>query len=199
MKRKIAVLLICILGIVCLTACFPSHDKAKELLGTNDLPKQPVEADWFFNKNSLELCVGNAGYVFVGQATDYIRTEHDDGTPYTFYKLKVLENLKGNLRTDVDIVFRKEGGITKSGRRFWIYEGDALPKIGNYYVFILRSMDGIGLFAGGPNTNLPLKLPDGDYHDEANYKKTLLAIENQEVPPGSKPNSVSEYDVDYQA
>ena len=122
-----------------------------------------VIVDWIYNPNDLKQVTGFADYVFVAEVTEVVGTGYSgvemynafrfESYPFTRYKLRVLENLKGQLRTDEDITLTKHDGVNFFGKSVSFLEGDRLPDVGECYLFIcMADSDGeliIGQFSGG--------------------------------------------------
>ncbi|WMM89232.1 hypothetical protein Q7C09_11455, partial [Heyndrickxia coagulans] len=71
--------------------------------------------------------------------TTQIETEEgtkEISTPYTNYKITVLENIKGELETDKPIPVQKAGGISEDGSSIVTFDDDNLPEVGQSYVFL---------------------------------------------------------------
>ncbi|MEC5269507.1 hypothetical protein ABER60_07815 [Heyndrickxia coagulans] len=96
-----------------------------------------------------EETVGDADYVFLARVDEKTGTEYknttqietEDGTkeistPYTNYKVTVLENMKGELETDTSIPVQKAGGISEDGSSIVTFDEDNLPAAGQSYVFL---------------------------------------------------------------
>lgn len=110
--------------------------------------------------------VGDADYVFIGRVDEDVDTiyknpvtiETRDGTkevstPYTNYKVTVLQNIKGDLVTDTSIPIQKAGGINEDGSSVVLYEDDELPEEGKSYVFLAYAQEDESLLVSGPNSN----------------------------------------------
>ena len=102
--------------------------------------------DWAFDVSDKRKVVGFHDYVFVGEVkkvvgTGYTDVDFSDGMrmfsqPYTRYEIRVLENLKGELVTDRDILLTKHDGVYFFGKRVSMMEGDSLPDECECYIFI---------------------------------------------------------------
>ena len=102
--------------------------------------------DWAFDVSDKRKVVGFHDYVFVGEVkkvvgTGYSDVDFSDGLkmfsqPYTQYEVRVIENLKGELKTDRDIPLTKHDGAYLFGKRVSMMEGDNLPDVGECYIFI---------------------------------------------------------------
>jgi len=102
-----------------------SYGYAKTSAKNNEnLPITKICASYAINVNNLEELIGDADYVFVGEVlkndgVEYkkpvvVETElgsKEYKSPYTNYSLKVVENIKGNLVSNIEI--SKVGGTKK--------------------------------------------------------------------------------------
>ena len=128
-SKKIVVITVCI--VTALVAVFAlsklSFAIFKDKLESNIFPlKDPISVvnaeyernfgvivDWIYNPNDLKQLAGAADYVFVAEVTEVVGTGYTgvemydgfrfDSHPFTRYKIRVIENLKGKLKTDEDI------------------------------------------------------------------------------------------------
>lgn len=102
--------------------------------------------EWIFDIGDENKVVGFHDYVFVGEVkkvvgTGYSDVDFSDGLkmfsqPYTQYEVRVIENLKGELKTDRDIPLTKHDGAYLFGKRVSMMKGDNLPDVGECYIFI---------------------------------------------------------------
>ena len=105
-----------------------------------------VCVEWIFDINDKNKVVGFHDYVFVGEVksvvgTGYTQVDFSDGLrmfsqPYTQYEIRVIENLKGELKTDEDIPLKKHDGAYPFSKTVSMMEGDNLPDVGECYIFI---------------------------------------------------------------
>jgi hypothetical protein len=105
-----------------------------------------VIVDWIYDPNDKKQLAGFADYVFVAEVTEVVGTGYSgvemydgfrfDSHPFTQYKIRVLENLKGNLKTDEDITLTKHDGVYYFGEKVSFLEGDMLPDAGECYIFL---------------------------------------------------------------
>ena len=142
----------------------PTEDRSGK--NTDDLPVIPIQTVWVFSPDNYQEMVGGHAYVFVGvvrsnDGTTAITKHIDKNDPtsgsysdiYTNYTIEVIENIKGSLMPEVEVV--KRGGVSPSGDYIELYEGDSLPEVGEKYIFI-AGVDSHGqLYLGMPNTNIP--------------------------------------------
>ena len=107
-----------------------------------------VIVDWIYNPNDKKQLAGAADYVFTAQVTEVVGTGYSgvemydgfrfDSNPYTKYRIRVLENIKGKLKTDEDILLTKHDGVYFFGKKVSMLESDMLPDEGECYVFLCR-------------------------------------------------------------
>lgn len=112
-----------------------------------------VCVDWAFDVKDKNKVAGSSDYVFVGEVkrvvgTGYTDVRYYDGfdideNPFTLYEIRVLENIKGELTTNMDIPLTKHDGVYYFGKRLSALEGDNLPDEGECYIFLCHT-DGDG-------------------------------------------------------
>ena len=126
---------------------FPLKDPVSVI---NSEYKRPVVCvDWVFDVNDKRKVAGFADYVFVAEVKKIVGTGYSDVRfydgfdfdehPFTRYEIRVLENLKGNLRTDEDIPLTKHDGVHFFGKSVSLLEGDRLPDEGECYIFLCNA------------------------------------------------------------
>lgn len=177
-SKKIIVVTLCIVAslIVVFALGRLSFGIFKDKLESNIFPlKDPISVinteyerndgiivDWVYNPNDLKQLTGFADYVFVAEVTEVIGTGYTgvemysafryDSYPFTRYKIRVLENIKGELITNKDIPLTKHDGVYFFGEKVSLYQEDMLPDVGECYIFLCNcDEDGelnIGSFAG---------------------------------------------------
>lgn len=216
MKQKVIVFSIiaiitgCVVGIY-----FFSHKESDKGLSENEILELPIyetHGTYEYNPYKLEESVGINNYVFVGEVIDYQSTEYQDygtledengneykvGTPYSNYTVRVIENIKGELVTDKDIMVKKFGGVTEDKESVILCEDDELPVSGNIYVFLTFVQPDGSLLIAGPKSNVRLDGIDNmeDIRSDETVQKYVRAFDNQ-VLPNYTVNDISIYDVDY--
>lgn len=177
-SKKTVIITLCVVGV--LSAAFVLGNLSfrifKNKLENNIFPlKDPISVinseyernygviiDWIYNPNDLRQLAGAADYVFVARVTEVLGTGYTevemydgfrfDSHPFTQYKIRVLKNLKGELKTDEDIPLTKHDGVYYLGKKVSFLEGDSLPDVGECYIFLcLSDEDGeltVSQFAG---------------------------------------------------
>jgi len=195
-----------IIGTLCMTVAIlgvASYGYAKTSAKNNEnLPITKICASYAINVNNLEELIGDADYVFVGEAlkndgVEYkkpvvVETElgsKEYKSPYTNYSLKVVENIKGNLVSNIEI--SKVGGTSSDKKTIFVYEGDVLPVEGKTYIFSAYGQPDGTLLVSGANSNQELNLQT-KISRESLYSKYKEALENQIVRDRERFESIYE-------
>ncbi|MEZ0119680.1 UNVERIFIED_ORG: hypothetical protein ABRZ91_003637 [Heyndrickxia coagulans] len=206
------VVVLVLIAAMAMGAC--SHHSA-----TNKTSKHPkkVQMDGTFsiNRDNPEETVGDADYVFLARVeektgtayknTTQIETEEgtkEISTPYTNYKITVLENMKGELETDKPIPLQKAGGISKDGSSIVTFDDDVLPEVGQSYVFLAYAQDDGSLLVSGPKSNTEVSgIDDTDTSDtiessSVNHSSVMKTYKNalKHQIKSDRKRSVSKYD-----
>lgn len=118
--------------------------------------------DFAVDINDPHELVGFADYYFVAEVISQINTEYrhpiileggkEITSPYTKYKVKVLNNIKGELPLDEEIVVTKAGGVSEDGELL-LYEDDALLEEGKTYIITASAQEDGSLLISGPNSS----------------------------------------------
>lgn len=127
-------------------------------------------------ENKSELS-GFVDYIFIGKIEEKtgsiteseFRIETITGYEYveipaTKYSVSVLENIKGELRTDGAIEILKSGGLTDDGKYLFLDDGDFILKTGDICIFFATVREDGTLYIQGKEFNLKL--------DEVTYNQT---------------------------
>ena len=127
-------------------------------------------------ENKSELS-GFVDYIFIGKIEEKtgsiteseFRMETITGYEYveipaTKYSVSVLENIKGELRTDGAIEILKSGGLTDDGKYLFLEDGDFILKTGDICIFFATVREDGTLYIQGKEFNLKL--------DEVAYNQT---------------------------
>lgn len=106
--------------------------------------------------------------------------------PYTNFKVKVIENLKGDLLLNNIIPIQKSGGLSEDGKEYILYEGDNLPIIGESYIIYAYAQPDGSLLVSGPLSNTLIKSSklaksSNVSQDTNEYQEALEAITNELV------------------
>ena len=159
---------------------------------SSELPVVYDSACFVINVNDPKEVVGWADYVFVARVDEELRTEYSNVrrnekgvvtcTPYTYYKVTVIENLKGSLKTDEPAELFKHGGVNTDGKSISVFEGDEMLEPGKYYIIIASAEKDGRLGQGTPNSAIRLGISDADgLEDCAEYIAYKDYVEN-EIP-----------------
>ncbi|GAA1405233.1 cell surface protein [Glutamicibacter uratoxydans] len=149
-----------------LASCSSASDETQG----SSLPISIASGSFIIDVDNPRAVVGDADYVFVGQVDSFAGTDYkfpttienadgsekEIGTPYSNFKVTVLENLKGELVTTEPIDLQKWGGISEDKKSVVLYEDDSLPKKGRSYVFAAYAQPDGTLLVSGPNSNIAL-------------------------------------------
>lgn len=125
-----------------------------------------LRGSYAIDVNDTRCRVGFADYVFVGEIIEVIGTEYrhheldtegniieETGSPYTEYKVKVIENIKGELTIDKEIVLYQAGGLSFDNSAIHVYEDDKLMASEKTYIIETSVQSDGSLLASGPNNN----------------------------------------------
>lgn len=126
-----------------------------------DLPIERIAGSYYVDIYDPVALTSSADYAFVGNVVKNNGCEYEDGErPYTNYDIRVIKNLKGELRTDIDIPITKRGGISVDGSCYEVYEDDFLPKEGDVCIFTAYGTEEGELAVIGANSTLLLEVPE---------------------------------------
>ncbi|MBP3703191.1 MAG: hypothetical protein J6I65_05320 [Lachnospiraceae bacterium] len=148
------------------------------------LPVISLQSSYTFDVDNPNELVGNADYCFLAKVISEDETRYEEiGVsvsvvhPYTIYTVKVIENVKGNLDTDKEIIVKKSGGLLKSPKAYQLYEDDELLEVGKEY-FICAKADSKGeLLMSGKNSSVFVS----EGNEKENIEKYRAAYEKQVV------------------
>lgn len=150
----------------------------------------PTQISYIIDIENTSARIGFADYVFVGEVVKVVGTEYrhyalnDKGKPirktgshYTEYKVKVIENIKGDLGVDREITVYQAGGKLEHSR-----SGDDLMQTGNTYIIETCVQDDGSLLADGDNCNTQLDVHNiEELHKNQQYL-SYLEDANNEIP-----------------
>ena len=156
------------------------------------------QSSYVIDVEDLSAMAGFADYVFVGTVLSNAGTHYNNGIapsekddhifalPYTDYVVKVIENIKGSLKTDTELKITKSGGLSEKGDSVYIPENDVLPEEGRIYVFFANANVDGGILVSGMNSNLEIAdalVKEGNisYSDSKVYKEAAEAVKNQKT------------------
>lgn len=166
------------LGFVCLLLAFGLifhiGGKSKPITANDKIPISRVAGSFIIDVYNQRELIGSADYVFVGEVIskdgydyrDPVTIDRDGEmvtltSPYTNYTVQVLENIKGNLRTDTSIPIAKDGGLSEDGSCYVLYENDEFPAEKELYIFYAYAQQDGSLLLAGPNSNIKIEYPNG--------------------------------------
>lgn len=123
------------------------------------------ESLYAFDINNYKLLVENADISFVGEVLDMKSPEYlsssiptsvgdSSPTPITPFKVKVIENIKGNQNIDSELEIYIHGGIAKNNPKILILTDTTFPIVNNKYIFTLYIQDDGKLLATGENSSI---------------------------------------------
>ena len=160
-KKAFIIAMACVL--VCAAAAGIYFGKMKHPSPSNTL------AEYAIDINNPSAVAGHVDYVFIGRVMKQNETQYENistreteegsetvGKPYTSYDIAVLKNIKGNLKTNETISFRKEGGISMDGKYLILQEGDFLPEAGDVCIFYVSAQKDGSLLLPGKNFSIKL-------------------------------------------
>jgi hypothetical protein len=170
-SMKKAFMILSIFTTVAILASGCSNPKVDEnITKSGEIPTSYLHASFVIDVDNPKAVVGYADYAFVGlveemTGTDYkfpVTKETENGPkvltmPYTNYSVKVLGNIKGNLKKDVSIPLQKFGGLNDDKSTYFLFEDDFLPQKGKVYVFTATAEQDGSLLVSGPNSNIEVK------------------------------------------
>lgn len=130
----------------------------------NTYEVKPMEACWLFDISDKQKMVGFADYVFVARIDEMVGTTYKDvveleagritATPFTNYKIAVLQNIKGELSVNESIPFRKLGGVDYTQKYVTLFDDDSLLEVGKTYLIVAYASKDGDIYASGPNTTI---------------------------------------------
>ena len=184
----------------------------------NGLPVNISRATYMYDTSTPEQAIGISDYVFVAKVNEIIRTEHRNPitvetglfssetitTPYTFYSIDVVKNIKGELITSEPIEYMQYGGINEDGESYTFMEGTELLETGKYYLIMADTFgeDGGEINVTEPNRRVLLEDVNNveDIENSEIVKKYEEAYKNEIIPEGFNTNDryISKYDVNYE-
>jgi hypothetical protein len=95
---------------------------------------QTVQTSYAFDVTDPQRLVGWADNVFVGKVVKMSGTSDERGMVETQFKVKVAENIKGELQGEVTV--NQQGGY--EGKNLILVDNDKLLKEGESYLFVSR-------------------------------------------------------------
>ena len=183
----------------------------------NGLPVNISRASYLFDTSTPEKAVGISDYVFVAKINKIARTEYRDPvtietglfssevwtTPYTYYEIEVVKNIKGELITSEPIEYMQYGGINEDGETYTFMEGTGLLETGKYYILMADTFGGDGGIIEVTEPNRRILLDDVENDEDVEnselVKRYEEAYKNEYIPEGfyNWERYTSKYDVNY--
>lgn len=181
----------------------------------NGLPVNISRATYMYDTSTPEKAIGISDYVFVAKINEITRTEYRNPitvetglfssktltTPYTFYSIEVVKNIKGELITSEPIEYMQYGGISEDGESYTFIEGTELLETGKYYLIMAGTFgeDGGDINVTEPNRRILLEDVNSieDVENSELVKKYEEAYKNEIIPEGFEQEDryISKYDV----
>lgn len=200
--KMIRNLIIVLMSILLTTGCQKnmSNEEIAKIIGTDELKTEYYMSSFVIDTDDLSSVTTYAKYIFVGTIDDYVKTEYnseDENEVYTYYSVKVLENIKGELVQNKNVEVKKAGGITKDEKSFLMCKDDILPAVGNTYIFaaVMFEKDG-SIYCYGPNTVRLIENVD-NYKEDKTYNAYIEALNTIVVDIPKREWSISKFDVNY--
>ena len=141
-----------------------------------------------YDMSTPEKAVGSVDYVFVAKINSIKETLYSDSEPYTVYNITVLENIKGNLSTDITLT--QMGGISKNKKEYILPSDTELLTEGKTYLILAYVPEQNGDLQINSKYNY-IELKDNKDELITRYQQ---AYENEEVPEQKKDSFISKYD-----
>ncbi len=154
MGKKRRLLALCFVTVLLLCGCGKEPFSVGDVIGTKAMKIKPYTTTFEINENDLYQVTTYASYVFVAEVVSYDKTKYrdnDEMSPLTYYTIRIIDNIKGELPRFKNIPLIKAGGLKRGTHTFLICERDVLPEPGKFYIFAATLYDG-ELFCEMPNT-----------------------------------------------
>lgn len=166
-----------------------------------------------YNAGDTRAVVGIYSYVFVGfieETHDYMserfkrefpETIKENDLPMTECKVKIIKNIKGNLRDDVTFPVYKSGGLSKDLMYIQKEQSSIMPETEKYYIFFgYAHEDGTVTVGDHPGiVELENGIDAENLENSKLYQEYVDAAENQikNPHPSLSDNFLAKNDVDY--
>lgn len=173
-SKKTKIIVISILSLIIFSSLFVFLLTKNTASSPQIISSQYNHAIDIENKSELS---GFVDYIFIGKIEEKtgsiteseFRIETITGYEYieipaTKFSVSVLENIKGELRTDGAIEIFKSGGLTDDGKYLFLEDGDFILKTGDICIFFATVREDGTLYIQGKEFNLKL--------DEVAYNQT---------------------------
>ena len=167
-KRKKAVAISSFL-VLCLAMGFVFFLQKKT--NKKDIPVSYMSACWAIDITNLNQVVGYADQVFIGYVNNQTGTDYSFAAPLTMYDVTVISNIKGDAPIGETVTVAKDGGLSKDGSVYILYENDSLLEVGQYYAFCTNSTPEGYYLACGPTTTKSISLSSSNNASLAKVRK----------------------------
>lgn len=141
--------------------------KLSDSIGNAKIKTVYISSDIILYENDYEL-VNAFDYVFVGKIIEEVETKQYDGTgtniPYTFYKYKEVEFLKGEI-PEKEGLMCFYGGLESKYQKHLFNWNDEILEEGKYYLFLTNKR---------VENSVNKRIGENDYILGHNYQKILL-------------------------
>ncbi len=168
-----------------------------------------IIGNYVIDINDPAQVVGSKDYVFVCEVLEVkdCNTEISESklpdliieadTPMTRCVVKVLKNIKGNLKEGETVTFYKDCGFSRDGKVFQIYENDLMPQKNNIYIFTGYGQYDGTLTGGGENGTIWICNSEEKYEDTKIYNEYVQYVKNEVEPPIEYPHYLAYADVNF--
>lgn len=166
-KTKLVHFVVFALIMFFLSACSQSQPSPIISASTSNPKVENVSVSFVTDFSDQRRLVGFVDNVFVGQVVSQDSVRRMNGMPNTFFTVKILENLKGDLSGEISV--RQEGGIdnTTQTETLVLVENMPLILVGQEYLFASISRGGVDYHTIAPKYGaIPLM--------EQSAKETLI-------------------------
>lgn len=129
-------------------------------------------ASYDFDQNNLYEVVGYSDHVFVAKVEKNIKTKYDHveriklwkkfGLPYTQYSLRVIENIKGHIEKNTEILYQQFGGLSIDKKVISLVQGDQLLEEGAYYIIAASTRSDGALYSTAPKGHQKIEITSED-------------------------------------
>lgn len=184
-KMFVMLTMICVLALTAALGIYFGFIK-----NNTSLKLVPVSYSYVIDIDNPSEISGHVDLVFVGRVEKQKDVVYENifdretengtkttGTPYTNYDITVLENLKGNLKSNETVPILKEGGVSMDGKHLILGEGDFMPKKGDVCVFFISVQEDGTLLL--PGKNFSVKIMESSLTEQAIQKKSFTQVQQE--------------------
>lgn len=179
--NKILIVIVILTLVFTLGACTAKLTRGQEyeLIKSNKLKVNSIMVSYAYDTDDLIETIGYVDYIFVAKTVQYIRTSYEstDEIPDTIYELKVIENIKGKLRTDSNIEISKGGGLAKNHKSIYVINNNNFLTEGETYVFFACASRSGELSIEGDKSNIHIGNKENYLIDES-YLNIIVELPN---------------------